>query len=261
MPRAKPFNAADIAARNSAGDVRPIPIELLSALSTRAGVRQEDVAGFAKDRLALRSMYLSVRVMDEQEAPGPVAAGFNEIANSLDAFASAVDKSPQFRALKRALYAAAPSVRQQTFFHPARLDRMAVFEAAVDKLDEIVGGKVGNGNGSAAREITPSRAAMIDEATILQLPERVRDVAEMARTAASARKAKIKAHRPSLPGQRARWLAHALQWLAIHYGNWNAAEPEAREAWLREALTFCRVRAPRDQRKFKSLLLPDDAGD
>jgi hypothetical protein len=219
MPRATPFKAADVTAREK--HLRTVPRDILAELAGGMGVPDERVSAFAKEFRSLRSSYHMNSVADEQETPARVAASLEEIARRLNAFARAMPKSRQFASLKSALIDAPVSVRQEAF------------------------------------AVKPSRAPVIDEATILQLPERLRDAAEVALAAAKSYKEKARAHRPAVPGKRREWLAHNLQRLAIHYGRGVALSPEAKRAWLRKALSACAVRAPADPRKFDRLLLPE----
>ena len=219
MPRPKPFSAADVAEREKR-PLRAVPPDTLAELARGLGVPDERLSVFAKEFRSLRSSYHMNSVADEQETPAAVAASLEEIARRLNAFAKSVE-SPKFRSLKSALTEAPVSVRQEAF------------------------------------AVTPSRAPLIDEATILQLPERLRDAAEGALAAAKSYKEKARAHRPTLPGKRREWLTHNLQRLAIHYGRAVALSPEAKRTWLRKALSACGVRAPYDPRKFDRLLLPE----
>jgi hypothetical protein len=220
MPRATPFKAADVAVRVKRYP-RPLPSDTLAELARGAGIPDQRVSEFAKEFQSLRSSYQMNSLLDEQETPARVAAALVEIAQRLDALANATQKSRQFQSLKSALIEAPMSVRQAFFSG------------------------------------FPYRVALIDEATILLLPESLHNASEVALAAANSYKEKSRAHRPMLPGKRREWLARNLQSLAIHYGRGVTLTPEAKRVWLRKALSMCAVSAPKDPRKFDRLLLPE----
>jgi hypothetical protein len=217
-------------------------------------VPKERIDEFARGFLSLRNIYYGNIEADEQEAPARIAASFEEIAKKLTSFANSVEKSRQFQGLKTVLAEAPMGVRQEAFATPARVavgkpkkpQRPPAYSLAdylTPQQAEMVQAAAEN---SDYRVLTPSRVAPIDEATISQLPERLRGAAEIALANAKPYEEKIKARRPKLPGWRRKKLADDLQRLAIHYGSWAALTPEAKETWLRKTLKVCGVRVPVD---------------
>ena len=132
MPRATPFTTADIRERGAIPVRLPtIPADALAKLAEDAGVPEECVSAFAEAFLFLRGRYWTYRKADEQETPARVAASLGTISRRLSAFAELVEKSREFKNLKRTLIDAPASMQKAVFAPRGRRDLMASYEMVI----------------------------------------------------------------------------------------------------------------------------------